>query len=284
MKNLYVYLLFLSLALSSCASLKQVDTSDVKSYELLWADEFDKEDVPNPEYWSFENGFKRNNEMQWYQSENATVSNGLLVIEGKRERVLNSSYDPSSKDWRKEREYAEYNSSSINTKGKFEFQYGVVEVRAKIDTASGMWPAIWTLGVAKPWPANGEIDIMEFYMVDGKSTILANAAWAQANIRAAWDDAKIPFSYFLAKDPDWPSKFHIWKMDWTPKYIKIYLDDELINEIDLSKTINPDGSNPFQQSHYLLLNLALGSNGGNLNNTPFPKQYLVDYVRVYQER
>lgn len=221
--------------------------------------------------------------MQWYQKDNANIQDGLLIIEGRRERVKNENYVQGSKDWRKNREYAEYTSASINTSGKREFQYGMVEVRAKIDTARGMWPAIWTLGTSKGWPANGEIDIMEYYLVDGKPTILANAAWAHPESRAAWDDAKIPFFKFLAKDPDWPEKFHIWKMDWTEDYIRLYLDDELLNEIDLTKTINPDGFNPFHQPHYILLNLAIGATGGDPSDTPFPKEYLIDYVRVYQK-
>ncbi|SFU20051.1 Glycosyl hydrolases family 16 [Algoriphagus locisalis] len=277
--------LILSMTLGSCKSMKEngSNAAELEGYNLIWSEEFDKEGVPDEKFWSHEEGFQRNNEMQWYQSANASVRDGLLVIEGRREHVKNPTFESNSKDWRKSREYAEYTSSSINTRGKFEFQYGIVEVKAKIDTASGMWPAIWTLGVSKPWPANGEIDIMEYYMVKGQSTILANAAWAHAQKRAEWDEAKIPFADFLAKDPEWPSKFHTWKMDWTAEYIKIYLDGELLNEVDLSQTTNPDGFNPFQQPHYLLLNLALGSNGGNLENTNFPRHYQVDYVRVYQK-
>ena len=147
-----------------------------------------------------------------------------------------------------------------------------------------MWPAIWTLGITKPWPANGEIDVMEFYQVKGEKTILANAAWADETKRANWDEAKIPFSEFLKKDPAWSEKFHIWKMEWTEDYIKLFLDGELLNEIELSKTLNPDGFNPFHQPHYILLNLALGSNGGDPSQTKFPKAYVVDYVRVYQQK
>ena len=283
-KYIFCFMMF-STALWGCNSMKKsgLETPGLKGYKLVWAEEFEIDGAPDEEVWSHETGFQRNNEMQWYQPDNATVSGGLLVIEGRREKVKNVSFDANSKDWRKSREYAEYTSSSINTRGKFEFQYGIVEVKAKIDTASGMWPAIWTLGISRPWPSNGEIDIMEYYLVDGKPTILANAAWAHPNKRAAWDEAKIPFAEFLAKDSDWPSKFHTWKMDWTAEYIKIYLDDELLNEVDLSQTTNPDGFNPFRQPHYLLLNLALGSNGGNLENTDFPRQYQVDYVRVYQK-
>lgn len=254
-----------------------------EGYKLFWADEFNTDGKPDKAYWSYEKGFTRNEELQWYQEDNANIKDGILIIEGRRERVKNKNYKPDSKDWRKNREFAEYTASSINTSGKKEFQYGIVEVRAKIDTAKGMWPAIWTLGTSKPWPANGEIDIMEYYLVNDQPAILANAAWAHPELRAAWDDVKIPFSKFLKKDPDWPEKFHIWKMDWNKDYIRLYLDDELLNEIDLSQTINPDGFNPFHQSHYLLLNLAIGSSGGDPANTNFPKKYEVDYVRVYQK-
>jgi beta-glucanase (GH16 family) len=207
------------------------------------------------------------------------------VITGKREMVANPNFEAGSSDWRRERRQAEYTSSSIHTRGKFEFQYGIVEVKAKIDTVQGMWPAIWTLGVKNPWPANGEIDMMEFYRVDGVPTILANAAWADVGqYRALWDEVKIPFADFLKKDPDWPAKFHVWKMEWDKDFIRLYLDNELLNEIDLAHTTNPDGFNPFRHPHYLLLNLAIGGNGGDPVEAPFPKEYLVDYVRVFQKK
>lgn len=255
-----------------------------KGYTLIWEEDFNTEGLVDNSKWNFEKGFVRNNELQWYQEANAIQENGVLRIQGRRERVKNPGFEAGSKNWKKSREYAEYTSSSINTRGKFEFQYGILEVRAKIDTASGMWPAIWTLGVTKPWPANGEIDVMEFYQVKGEQTILANAAWADVTKRANWDEAKIPFSQFLEKDPKWVEKFHVWKMDWKEDYIKIYLDDVLLNEIDLSKTLNPDGFNPFHQPHYILLNLAIGSNGGDPFPTDFPRDYQVDFVRVHQKK
>ena len=255
-----------------------------EGYTLVWNEEFDTDGKPDSASWSYEHGFVRNNELQWYQPENAVVRDGVLVITGKREKVKNESFEPTSTDWRKSTPYAGYTSASINTKGKKTFQYGIIEVRARIDTAMGMWPAIWTLGVSKGWPANGETDIMEYYRVEGQPTILANAAWAHAQKRAAWDERKVPFSRFLEKDPEWPEKFHVWKMDWTAAYIRLYLDGELLNEVDLSQTINPDGSNGFHQPHYILLNLAIGSNGGNPAATAFPKKYEVDYVRVYQKK
>lgn len=289
MKNKWT-LLLLSASLLACSRGQVISktanaaTSTPEGYELVWQDEFDRDGKPDSAYWSYEYGLKRNNELQWYQPEYANIRDGVLIIEGKREKVKNEFFDPSSTDWRKNTAYADYTSASINTSGKKTFQYGIIEVRARIDTAMGMWPAIWTLGVSKGWPANGEIDIMEYYRVEGQPTILANAAWAHESKRAAWDDQKVPFSHFLEKDPDWPGKFHVWKMDWTDKYIRLYLDNELLNEVDLSQTLNPDGFNPFHQPHYLLLNLAIGSNGGDPAATEFPGKYEVDYVRVYQKK
>ncbi|SNS13619.1 Beta-glucanase, GH16 family [Belliella buryatensis] len=255
-----------------------------EGYKLVWHDEFALDGKPDENFWSYEIGLKRNNELQYYQPENANIKDGLLILEGKREKVKNEAYDPNSHDWRKNQEFAKYSSASINTKGKKSFQYGIIELRAKIDTAIGMWPAIWTLGESQGWPANGEIDVMEYYRVKGEGTILANAAWASSDKRAAWDEAKIPIRKFIERDTEWTEKFHVWKMDWTQDYIRLYLDDELLNEVDLTSTINPDGFNPFQQPHYILLNLAIGSNGGDPSTTQFPKEYLVDYVRVFQKK
>ena len=287
MQKKWVLLLLLA-GLMACTSRQAATVPGVaapatpEGYKLVWQEEFGKDGKPDSTNWSYEYGFKRNRELQWYQPENATVRDGVLVIEGKRERVKNEFYDPSSEDWRKNTPYGEYTSASINTNGKKAFQYGIIEARARIDTAMGLWPAIWTLGVARPWPANGETDIMEYYRVQGQPTILANAAWAHENKRAAWDERKVDFAHFLEKDPDWPGKFHVWKMDWTEESIRLYLDDELLNEVDLSQTLNPDGFNPFHQPHYILLNLAIGSNGGDPAATDFPRKYEVDYVRVYQ--
>lgn len=283
MKYLLISSTLLFLILGDLKAQIGAEAPEKPGYRLVWADDFTGKSAPDHRFWSFEHGFKRNEELQWYQADNARLEKGLLLIEGRRERVRNPGFEEGSRDWKKNRPYTQYTSSSIHTRGKFSFQYGLMEVRAKIDTASGLWPAIWTLGVEGPWPANGEIDVMEYYLADGEPTILANAAWAHAEKRAAWDEAKIPLSDLLKQDPEWPDKFHIWRLDWTAEYLKIYLDDALINEVDLTAAVNPDATNPFHQPHYLLLNLAIGSNGGNPDSTAFPVTYQVDYVRVYQK-
>ena len=122
---------------------------------------------------------------------------------------------------------------------------------------------------------------MEYYG-DG---ILANAAWGSTTRwQGVWDSSKKPMSHFYGKDSDWANKYHIWVMDWTPEFIKIYLDGELLNTIETAKTVNADGSNPFtSRNHYVLLNLALGgNNGGDPSRPNYPITYFVDYVRVYQ--
>lgn len=254
----------------------------VKNMKLRWHDEFNKDGKPDPYLWKYENGFVRNQELQWYQPDNATCQNGVLLIEGRKEHLTNPNYVAGSSDWRTNREYIEYTSSSIQTRGFKQWQYGRIEVRARIDTAMGAWPAIWTLGVNGQWPSNGEVDIMEFYRVKNAPTILANVAWGTDKpYIAKWDEQKIPLAYFIEKDKDWPAKFHLWRMDWDNDSIRLYLDDELINSTSLAETINADGSNPFRQEQYLLLNLAIGGNGGTPRNALI--KYEVDYVRIYQK-
>lgn len=262
-----------------------------KEYRLVWSDEFDVDGNPSKD-WTFERGFVRNQELQWYQAENAYVKDGCLVIEGRKEHHKNPNYEAGSNDWRKNREFIEYTSSSLTTRLSQQFLYGRFEVRAKIPVASGSWPAIWLLGNKWEWPQNGEIDMLEYYIKDGQPSILANACWGSTERwKAVWDSVVTPFAHFTDKDPDWADKFHIWRMDWDEDFIRLYLDDELLNEIDLSQTINGgyngNTENPFSNTipgfkHYLLLNLALGSNGGEPDISLFPLRYYIDYVRVYQ--
>jgi beta-glucanase (GH16 family) len=267
-----------------CATLAVVygrSSAHSGEYRLVWSDEFNGEGAPDSTAWSYETGFTRNEELQWYQPDNARCTGGVLKITGRKERVKNPCYEADSRNWKLNREYAEYTASSIKTVSKKEFLYGRFEVRAKIPTASGAWPAIWTLGNAMPWPACGEIDMMEYYRIEGVPHILANAAWRDQR-RTAWDAEKIPFAHFTDRDPQWADKFHIWRMDWDEQAIRLYLDDELLNETLLRNT-QTDAPNPFRQPHYILLNLAIGQNGGVPDDAAFPLVYEVDYVRVYQK-
>jgi len=250
-------------------------------FELVWADEFNKDGVPDPCNWTYERGFVRNEELQWYQPENARCSGGFLIIEALRQSQENPNYDPDSRSWRQNRKDCEYTSASLTTRGLHSWQYGRFEMRGRIDTRSGMWPAFWTLGVKGGWPAGGEIDIMEYY----RGMLLANAAWASGKRWSPiWDDSRKRITEF--NDPNWSAKFHVWRMDWDENRIDLYVDGMLLNSIDLTKTFNKDrdAKNPFRQPHYIILNLAIGgTNGGDPSETKFPAKFEVDYVRIYRK-
>ena len=267
--------------LSLCAVVT-AQTKPAVGWKLVWSDEFNTPGRPDRAKWGYERGFVRNREAQWYQPENARCDSGLLIIEARREKLPNPTYRAGSTDWKTSREFIEYTSASLMTKDLHQWQYGRFEMRGRIDTRPGMWPAFWTLGVSGEWPSNGEIDIMEYY----RGTLLANAAWGTATrFRAAWNTLKKPIAEF--NDPKWSEKFHVWRMDWDRDFIKLYLDDVLLNTVDLSRTINGDGSgkNPFHQPHYILLNLAIGGdNGGDPSTTVFPAKLEVEYVRIHQRQ
>lgn len=249
--------------------------------ELVWAEEFDNAGAPDPTKWVHERGFVRNREAQWYQPENVEVRDGVLVIEGRRERVRNPNYDPDASGWREARSHAEYTSSSIKTAGLHEWTYGRFEMRGRIDTRAGLWPAWWTVGSARPWPGSGEIDMMEYYRGD----LLANACWKAPGGRweQHWDAEKLPIAE-LGGDA-WAREFHVWRMDWTEDSIELSVDGRLLNTIDVTQTFNPDGTNPFRELHHMILNLAIGgTNGGDSSSTDFPARFEVDYVRVYQRQ
>lgn len=268
---------------------------EYEGYTLVWKDEFNTDGKPDASVWDFENGFVRNEELQWYQADNATCKDGFLVITGEKVSFPNPNYEVGSSDWKKNRETVEYTSTSMTTGSSYNFKYGRLEVRAKIPTAMGAWPAIWTLGNWWEWPCSGEIDVLEYYLVGGVPSIHANICWgSDKRWSGMWDSYNRPLSEFVANNEKWEDEFHIWRMDWDEEYLRLYLDDELLNEHVLWDTWNRGGgidnwNNPFKndyegQGQYILLNLAIGNNGGTPDDTAFPLKYQVDYVRVYQKK
>jgi hypothetical protein len=255
-------------------------TTGSGDYQLIWSDEFNRDGPPDSANWKFEKGFVRNHEAQWYQPQNAWCAGGHLILEARKENKPNPLYEAGSPDWRKKSPTIDYTSASLLTRGLKAFRYGRFEMRARIDVDSGLWPAFWTLGEKGAWPSNGEIDIMEYY----RRMLLANiATGTDKKSKAFWYSHKTPLDSLGGKA--WAAQFHVWRMDWDEKEIRLSVDDRTLQEVPLDSLDNRDGSgiNPFRQPHYILVDLALGGdNGGDLTQTTFPKRYEIDYIRVYQ--
>lgn len=252
-----------------------------EEYQLVWSDEFTIDGIPDEKNWNYETGFVRNQEDQWYQKENAVCKDGFLIIEARKENRANPNFiSKNHSDWTKNRDSIKVTSSCLITRGKHSWQYGRFEMRAKIPTGKGMWPAFWTLGIKGSWPANGEIDIMEYYT--GK--ILANACWKSDKPKTVWDSEIKKINGFKS---NWTEQFHIWRMDWDAQRIRLYVDDQLLNEINVAESMKYKNQKikPFQQPHYLLVNLAVGGmNGGEFTTDDLPSQYIIDYIRIYQKK
>lgn len=252
-------------------------------YMLVWADEFNKDGRPDPKNWTYERGFVRNQELQWYQPENAFCRGGRLILEGRRERRPNPAYREGAQEWHIKRASASYTSASLTTQGLHAWQYGRIEVRARLPQGRGMWPAIWTLGTnitQVGWPRCGEIDIME-YVGKQPHTIHATTHFADPklkdrNVHVAAGGGKLTLME--------PYKdFHVYAIEWDEAQIRFFVDDKPYAKLNVDAA-GAGADNPFRKPHYLLLNLALGGNwGGEIDDGVLPQRYEIDYVRVFQK-
>ncbi len=253
-------------------------------WRLAWSDEFDTPGLPDPAKWDYEVGFIRNNEAQYYtraRKENARVENGLLVIEARRERWAGPEHDPDSRSRgaRPGREFAEYTSASVTTRGKASWTYGRIEVRARVPKGRGTWPAIWMLGTnidEVGWPACGEIDIMEFVGYE-PGVIHANIHTRRYNhVQGTGKGSRIQV-------PDASETFHVYAVEWTGDRMDFFVDDR--KYFTFRKEGDDEAVWPFSRDHYLILNLAIGGAWGGqrgIDDTLFPHRYEIDYVRVYE--
>ncbi|NOQ91234.1 MAG: family 16 glycosylhydrolase [Flavobacteriaceae bacterium] len=281
----FILLINLSLLLS-CRGDKKVAILK-NSYELVWADEFKYTGKPDPTKWGFEYGYIRNNEKQYYTDslKNARVENGNLIIEAHKEKIANSKFgsdEYKDKSWLHyiaKIDSAQYTSASLTTKGIVEWTYGKIEVRAKLPKGVGQWPAIWMLGENKAvvgWPRCGEIDIME-HVGFNKDTIFGSVhSFTYNHIKKTQKTKGI----YIDKPYD---TFHVYSIEWTPEKIDFLLDDKVyLNIINEYKTADEW---PFDQNFSLKLNNAIGGMWGaqkGIDDSVFPQQMVVDYVRVYQ--
>jgi beta-glucanase (GH16 family) len=248
-------------------------TTQHAHWKLVWSDEFDRPGAPDPGKWKCEVGMLRNNEKQYYtnnRAQNLRVEDGCLVIEAIKER-FEIPDKPGT--------FADYTAASVETRGHAEWKYGRVEVRAKVPTGRGMWPAIWMLpdSISKVgWPACGEIDIMENVGYDPGTIHGTVHTKAYNHVKKTEKGAKVD----LGKP--WED-FHVYAVEWTAEKIDFFIDDQLYYTFRNEGT-GPD-TWPFDQPFYLKINTAVGGNWGGLkgiDDSALPNKFLIDYVRVYQ--
>ena len=238
-----------------------------KGYSLVWADEFDGSSL-NLNNWGFDIGNSGwgNNELEYYQdgNKNVTVANGTLTITAKKEKVQS----------------ANYTSARIKTQGKKSFTFGRIDIRAKLMTGQGYWPALWMLGESissMGWPACGEIDIME--LVGSKPNVVVGTAhWGLPGNGSTY----ISKNYTL-NGTDFSNEYHVFSIVWVKDQIQWYVDDQLYHTIT-KNNVNANVNYPFNSPHFFIFNVAVGGNwpGYPDANTVFPKSMVVDYVRVFQ--
>ncbi|MES2148908.1 MAG: glycoside hydrolase family 16 protein [Pseudomonadota bacterium] len=241
-------------------------------YKLVWADEFDQPGLPDPAKWEYDIGMNQtgwaNEELQYYAKgrlDNTRVSRGRLHITARRER-LGDAPDFGGQA---------YTSGRLYTRGKFEFTYGFVEVRARLPCGLGSWPAIWMLGTTEGWPEQGEIDIMEHTGMK-KGEVLASLHTGAFN----WPNkTQISAPTRVESVCD---AFHNYQLRWDADRMVIGVDDK--NYLQFANPHDGDHHKwPFSDPHYLILNLAIGGMmGGPVDDKIFPATMEVEYVRVYQ--
>jgi len=229
--------------------------------EVIFEDHFDGSSL-NETFWNYElgNGCPDlcgwgNNERQLYTKNNVSVSDGNLVITASKNGTR-------------------YESGRLTTKGKVEFQYGMVEVRAMLPKGVGLWPAVWMLGAdidTNKWPKCGEIDIMEHV---GKEP---NAVFFSLHTPESYGNTIHTKKMII---DGIQNDFHIYKAIWSEDAIKFMIDGELVYEF--SPEIKDDSTWPYNKPFYLIMNLAIGGNfgGPEVDDSIFPQELLIDYVKI----
>lgn len=238
-------------------------------YKLAWRDEFNESQI-NLSNWGYDIGGHGwgNNESQYYTNDpkNAYIKSGRLVIEANKEKFQNR----------------EYTSARLLSKGKKEFMFGRVDIRAKLPQGKGIWPALWMLGSnisQVSWPACGEIDIMEMLGHDPKK-VYGTIHWGD---QGASTSKKAESQYVLAGAKTFSDEFHVFSLDWEKDKINILVDDKVI----FSTTAAKLGANPYpyNQPFFFIMNIAVGGNwpGYPDATTVFPQRMEVDYIRMFQK-
>ncbi|WP_208591910.1 carbohydrate binding domain-containing protein [Gracilibacillus suaedae] len=270
--------LLISFNFSFIASVSaNTDEDESDDWKLRWSDEFDDSEI-NMDNWSYDvptNG-RWNGEIQSYTENNAFIEDGSLILEAREEEITEE--DGQTYD---------YSSAKLITQGKQKWTYGKVEVRAKMPTGQGIWPAIWMMPEDEPfygtWPVSGEIDIMEL-LGHEPDTIHGTVHFGEPH-------QQIQGTYRLPDGQSFGADYHVYSIEWEPGEIRWYIDDELYHTANDWFTKHADNADeytypaPFDQDFFLIMNISVGGDwpGNPDETTEFPKQMAVDYVRVYEK-
>ena len=269
MKWIILFLLVISVNHLSCSSgtdSNQGDDENVEKWLLVWSDEFDVNGLPNPEKWGYDLGGHGwgNEELQNYtnRAENANVQNGRLLIVAKKETYQDN----------------EYTSARLVTKGKGDWLYGKIVIRAKLPYGTGTWPAIWMLSTDWEyggWPESGEIDIME------------HVGYDQGNVHGTIHTEAYNHSIGTQKGgtvfySDVSTQFHDYTIEWEADSIRWYVDEKQYFAFKNEQLTSAEW--PFDKRFHLIMNIAVGGTWGGaegVDDTIFPQTMEIDYVRIY---
>jgi beta-glucanase (GH16 family) len=239
----------------------------VEKLSLFWSDEFDGTNGSGVDAskWVHDVGGEGwgNNEEEYYTegNNNCYIQDGSLVIEAKKENMNNSKYT----------------SARIKTKGKLDFKYGKIEMRAKIPYGQGIWPAFWMLGSnieQVNWPECGEIDIMENIGREPKTT--------HGTFHGPGYSGNMGIGASYELEEDFKNSYHIFSIEWNENKIEWFVDGKRYHSMTPEK--NSGNKWVFNSDFFLIINLAVGGNwpGYPDDTTTFPQKFYIDYVRVYK--
>jgi beta-glucanase (GH16 family) len=273
MRTVNVLLVLLAVFFSGSNQSSQSTDQGRGRWRLVWSDEFDYAGLPDPKKWDYDVGGDGwgNKELQFYtarRKENARVEKGRLIIEARKEA------------WQRR----EYTSARLVSRGKGDWTYGRFEVRAKLPSGRGTWPAIWMLPTGWTyggWPNSGEIDIMEHVGFD------PDVVHASVHTRAYNHKIQTQKTAQI-KIPTSRSEFNVYAVEWTPQEIRGFVNNQLYFTFRNERLTNAQADYqqwPFDKPFHLLLNLAVGGTwGGQQGVDPaiWPQRLEIDYVRVYQ--
>ena len=284
MRTHFLVIAFYSFILCSCSkeenNVSVDDQTPIVSsnWEMLWSDEFDGEELDLSKWnkLSWKPGWV-NNELQAYtdRDTNIFLEDGYLVLQGN----IEPGY--SGTDFVGNNYVADYTSGRVNTDNKFSTTYGRFDIKAKLPAGKGSWPAIWMLGESISslgWPECGEIDIMEHVGYD-EGMIHGSIHTEEYNHMY---NTQRSGSKYVDNVTD---QFHVYSLEWSPFYLRYLIDDEPFFFV-YNDSNGDDSKWPFNDPHYLILNLAIGGDWGGVQGisaSAFPMKMYVDYVRAYKK-